>query len=267
MDYEYTLYLDESKYFDKEKNAFYYAVAGVIVEKDDEKSLKRDIENLKYKVWGDRKVAQRVVLHEAEIRSNNRNILNRKPEYERLIGSSTNKATLIHGVGNLINKYQLTVLGAIVDQQSIQTTYNISLMNDSVSSYKIALVQIIENFTLFLKLYDAKGKIVIESRKSLDKDIQDQRLRKVYTKTLAHGTQIYSGTDIQNRLVGIEFISKHENNIGLQIADFIPRPIILSQVGAEQSKPSIYKTAIRNHRFNAYQKEGGMRIFGIKLIK
>ena len=47
----------------------------------------------------------------------------------------------------------------------------------------------------------------------------------------------------------IIFIQKQENEAGLQIADFIPRPFLINYFKIEQTKPSIYQI-LRKARYD-----------------
>lgn len=263
---KYTLYLDESKFFDKTSSKYLFAVAGVIIPDDESDTISQQIIKLKQSVWPKREDFTKVVLHEADVRSNNSKILDKQPEYSALLNKDGNKSKIIKGIGEIINKFDINILGAVVDQTSLERTYNITMEKNVFLSYKIALTQIIENFVAFLKLYDGVDGIVLESRRTGIKDVEDRRVKKVYAKVLAHGTLIYEGVEIQNQIDCIKFIGKYENNQLLQIADFIPRPILLAASNTGQSKPSIYKTAIRKHRFTAFQINGAKK-FGVKEIK
>lgn len=266
MKEKYTLYLDETKFKDRETGKHLYAVAGIIVPEEIIPAVEKAVLDVKKRVWPKKSDYSGVILHEAEIRSNNRRVLERRPEYVALIDSDGNKAKLIKGIGEVINRFDLTILGTVIDQTSIQNTYNIQFENNVYNSYKMALAKLIENFMLFLKIHDGVGEIIFESRQSGTQDVEDKRVKKAYYKVLAHGTLMYEGIEIQERIEGIHFLGKYENNQLLQIADFIPRPITLAYAHVNQSKPSIYKTSIRKQRFTAYQMDGASK-FGVCVIK
>lgn len=263
---KYSLYLDETKFWDSNSQRHIFALAGVIIPDTDLDSISEKMIKVKQTVWTKRKEYMKVVLHEADVRSNGTKIIEKQPEYSALLYKDGNKNKIIRGIGDIINEYDIPILGAVVDQTSLARTYNIPMERNIYLSYKIALTQIIENFVAFLNLYDGVGEIILESRKTGKNNIEDQRIRKVYSKILAHGTLIYEGIDIQNRIDCITFIGKYENNQLLQIADFIPRPIVLAASSVGQSKPSIYKTSIRKHRFSGFQTNGANKL-GVREIK
>lgn len=269
----YTLYLDESKFNKKTQygNNSLYAVAGVAISSLNENEIRNDLNQIKLSIWSDRKhysfnKAKISILHEAEIRSNNKNILEKLPEYEVFNGNSSNVNKAITGIGNIINKYDLQIFGAIIDQTSLLKKYNKKIEGNSYESYYLSLKIILENFSMFLKSKNAQGRIVFESRQDGATRIQDERTQKMVYKILSHGTSIYSALDLQNTIIDISFRRKNENVPGLQIADFIPRPLILAYVGKDQSKPSIYKSAIRKHRYDAGERGGGI-LYGVRTLK
>lgn len=269
----YTLYLDESKFEKKTEDAKHllYAVAGVAISSINESKIRHDLNQIKISIWNNRKLysynqAKMGIFHEAEIRSNNARILERHPEYEVFVGSSSTVGKAIQGVGNIINKYDLNIFGAIVDQTSLVNRYSKQIEGNSYESYNVALKVILENFAMFLKSTNSSGKIVFESRRDSDSNIQDERTKKIVYKILAHGTTIYSALDLQKSILDISFRKKTENVSGLQIADFIPRPLLLAYSGENQSKPSIYKSAIRKHRYNAGEEDGGVH-YGVRILR
>ncbi|GAP00119.1 DUF3800 domain-containing protein [Fructobacillus ficulneus] len=264
----YTLYLDESKFKSKSGN-FLYSIAGVAIPSASEPSIRNSMNQIKTKIWSrdlgySKNEAKMNIFHESEIRSNNSNLLIRRPTYEVFVGEYKNKNLAISGIGNIINQYDLDIFGLVVDQTSINENY--SKYVDEYEAYNIALKVIIENFVLFLKKKSACGELVLESRQDDNSDILDLRTKKMINKIIVHGTSVYSALDIQKSFNGSKFRCKKENVPGLQIADFIPRPLLLAYANAGQSKPSIYKMAIRKHRYNAGNTDGATK-YGVVVKK
>ncbi|HVI39036.1 MAG TPA: DUF3800 domain-containing protein [Anaerovoracaceae bacterium] len=77
---------------------------------------------------------------------------------------------------------------------------------------------IIENFVHFLIENDGKGIIFAESRR----EFENFELLNHYYEVLTKGTLYFNRTALQKYLSIMHFPLKGENNIGLQIADFIP---------------------------------------------
>ena len=268
----FTLYLDESKFNKKNEDTSnrLYAVAGVAISGMNENEIRNDLNKIKLSIWNKQSgytvnQAKMSIFHEAEMRSNNNNIIYKHPEYEVFLGQSSNFNKAISGIGNIINKFDLKVFGAIVDQTSLKLNYGKNIEGNAYESYNIALKVILENFAMFLKKKNAWGRIVFESRQDGKTKVQDERTKKIIYKILTHGTSIYSALDLQNVISDVNFRKKTENVPGLQIADFIPRPLLLAYSNSDQSKPSIYKSAIRDHRYDADIVTGKTQ-YGVKLV-
>lgn len=93
--------------------------------------------------------------------------------------------------------------------------YNDMDLNDE---YYIVLQIALENYVHFLRSNNAKGQVYIEGINITD----DARLRNTYHKIIANGTLYYNQNAFQDRLLNINFLIKADNNIGLQLADFVP---------------------------------------------
>ena len=244
----YNLYLDESKM--SGNNIGGYSVAGVIIEEGTQLyNVRKELGRVKSEIWSSKfgyGKSKQIVFHEAEIRSHRGATLARKPEYSAF-RKAKNVRTAVNGIGNIVKKFNLPILGVVEDQKAIEEAYKTK--RDSHTSYYLALEQIIENYCYFLKNKHSVGRIICESRRNKDGSVLDQRVRKMYMKILVHGTLRYSASDLQDCLKDIIFIQKQENEAGLQIADFIPRPFLINYFKIEQTKPSIYQI-LRKARYD-----------------
>lgn len=136
-------------------------------------------------------------------------------------------------IGDIINEY-CYVLGTIIDVTSLNKNYRIK--ESTYTSYYLGMKTIMENYTKFLYDHNATGNIILESRKTINNQKLDSRIRKQYYKIMCHGTYRYSALYLQNKLTGISFVEKMSNNNLLQIADFIPRPLLLHYVKIGQKR-------------------------------
>lgn len=93
-----------------------------------------------------------------------------------------------------------------------------------------------ENFTHFLERNAGKGSIFVESRNLKE----DERLQNHYYTLKATGTLFLDKNAMQKRLATISFPLKTDNNIGLQLADFIPNPVARYTGGLKQKTPTLY---------------------------
>lgn len=115
---------------------------------------------------------------------------------------------------NLAKTFSFTTLGVYFDQKQISNLFKTKQIN----FYNIAFVEIIRNYIHFLKENDGVGSIILESR-SFNENAE---LQNDYYQFVKNGSWFYSAQDFQKHLSSLGFITKKENCVGLQIADFCP---------------------------------------------
>ncbi|MFJ7680433.1 DUF3800 domain-containing protein [Peribacillus sp. NPDC097198] len=220
MSNEYYLFLDESK--PNGSNIHHLCLAGVIIKKEAyESEIVPQVRSLKQQVFGNTDI----ILHEWEIRAG-------KDPY-KVIRQKEKRDEFWQGMDNIFRNYDLTTLGASIHISDFKSYYNDSELNDE---YYIVLQIVLENFVHFLRSKDAKGQVYIEGINTTD----DTKLRNTYHKIVANGTLYYSPNAFQDRLLNINFLIKADNNIGLQLADFVPGTLNRSCNGLQPKKPTIY---------------------------
>lgn len=128
---------------------------------------------------------------------------------------------------------KVTVIGVTIKTDEISQMYNEDDRNDM---YLIALQVMLENFCHFLIQNESVGRIRVES---ID-EIHDQKLRVLFYRLLYTGTLFYSNKTLQDHLLGIDFRRKDDNEIGLQIADFVPNPLARFALAKEQKATSLF---------------------------
>ncbi|MBL3708770.1 DUF3800 domain-containing protein [Enterococcus faecium] len=263
----YLLYLDECIFTEKDTNNKVYGIAGVAVHESNLISMRKEIGQLKIKLWGKKiKYAQakNIILHSAEIRKAK---VDKIPEYE-IFNKRSNVREVFLGIENIITNNKLVVFGSVVNLGNIETKYKTFLGSSHYIGDFMCMNEIINNFNCFLKWHNAKGKIIFESRSSKDNYLADDKLRKQYYKIMTHGTMIYKALDLQRNIEGINFIKKQENEAGLQIADFVVQPFLMNFCGEPQSKPNIYRT-LKKHRYSGFETFGekNSKIFGVSYLR
>lgn len=220
MSAEYFLFLDESK--PNGNNIHHLCLAGVIIKKETyENEIVSEVRLLKQRVFGNTDV----ILHETEIRAS-------KGEYS-ILSRKEKREEFWNGMDNIFRNHALNTLGASIHINNFKSYYNDSELNDE---YFIVLQIVLENFVHFLRSQDAKGQVYIEGINTTD----DIKLRNTYHKIIANGTLYYSPNAFQDRLLNINFLIKADNNIGLQLADFVPGTLNRSCNGLGPKKPTIY---------------------------
>lgn len=101
---------------------------------------------------------------------------------------------------------------------------------------------VLESFVHFLQVNNAVGSVYIESRNAKD----DRQIKNLYHKIVANGTLYFNPNAYQDRLLNINFLIKADNNVGLQLADFVPSALNRSCNGLSQKQPSIFDLIEKN---------------------
>lgn len=103
------------------------------------------------------------------------------------------------------------------------------------------------------------GNIVYEYREL----IGNEKLRDKYYHMKLMGSMYMTKEAAEKWLLGIDFADKSNNEVGLQVADFILNSFARDHVGISQSNPNIFGTL----RYNLYDGNMGNRErFGIKYM-
>lgn len=239
---EYYLFLDESKP-NNQINCF--CLGGCAIEKSHyQNEIIPYLIKLKQTVFG----SNDIILHETEIRNAN--------GIYRIMRKNTNRDLFWNGMSKLFDDYDITVFGTVVTPELCKATYNSKYLNDE---YFIALQIILENYSHFLEMNNGRGTIYIESRNPTE----DTRLANHYYELMNSGTLFLKKDSLQNHLGTISFPLKTDNNLGLQIADFIPNIMKKHSQNKKQRKPSISENILNN------LYDGGVNDinrFGLKII-
>lgn len=202
MNKEYFLFLDESK--PNGHNINHLCLAGIIVEKKVyETEIIPMVKHIKQDIFGHNEI----ILHESEIRAANGsyNIMRQRIKREEFW----------EGISRVFQTIEIASIGAAINTKEYIRLYNDADLNDE---YYIVLQIVLENYVHFLRGKNAKGQVYIEGINTMD----DTRLRNTYHKIIANGTLYYNQNAFQDRLLNINFLIKADNNIGLQLADFVP---------------------------------------------
>lgn len=198
----YYLFLDESK--PNGSNLSHLCLAGVIIEKSIyEKQIVPHINSIKNSVFE----TIEIILHESEIRAAKANYsIMRKPEKRELFWNE---------LRDVFKNYEITTIASAVHINKYKSIYTENYLNDE---YFIALQIVLENFVHFLQVNNAVGSVYIESRNPKE----DILIKNIYHKIIANGTLYFNPNAYQDKLLNINFLIKADNNIGLQLADFVP---------------------------------------------
>lgn len=226
MNTEYYLFLDESK--PNGQSIHHLCLAGVIIKKEVyEKEIIPEVRVLKNNIFGNTDI----ILHESEIRKSRENYVHMRRKEKR--------EAFWMGMDNIFRNFPITTIGSAIHIHNYKAYYSDSELNDE---YFIVLQIVLENFVHFLKRNNARGQIYIEGTNTTD----NIRLRNTYHKIIANGTLFYHANAFQERLININFQIKADNNIGLQLADFIPGTLNRYCNGLPPKNPGIYPLIIES---------------------
>lgn len=207
---EYILFLDECK---PNVNFEYFCLAGFIIEKNEyEQNLCRKMIKLKDDFWGN----ENIIFHSSEMKKN-------KGIFQNLQDTQI-RENFWSKLSLLIDETRMTTISAFFNEKKYERIYPYNYLYDP---YFLTLRNIIENFVVFLQKENAVGKVYIEGRTpSEDKMVADYYHRLLYT-----GTSFINRYALQSHLTTITFDNKEANNLGLQMADFIPTTLMRYKAG------------------------------------
>ena len=239
---EYILFLDESK---PNMTHPYFCLGGCIIERNHyAQAIVPFVESMKKDIWGNNSV----VLHETDIRE-----AKKGTPYQKMRVPEVRDRFWKH-MRDLFDSHEITVISVVYDPAAYKNIYASKYLKDE---YFSSLQIILENYAYFLEQKNARGSICIESRNPTE----DNKLKAHYFNLMANGTLFLNALCLQNHINGINFSIKSDNNIGLQISDFIPNVIKKHAHAKSQRRPSIISN-ILPHLY-----EGGIgdiARFGIK---
>lgn len=241
----YYLFLDELKPNDIYKH---FCLGGCIIE---DMTYRNNVipfvNNLKAEVFGD----TTTILHESTIRA-------KKDKEYRVFKKVEVEQRFWNGLKELLTKDWIHTMCVGINYEQYKNVYKIKSKCNN-SEYFIALQIILENFVHFLEEKDGKGAVYIESRGIDD----DQELENQYNTIKRNGTLFVDNGVFAKRLKTISFPMKADNNIGIQLADFVPNPVARHFDGSNQREINIF-TEVSSRLY-----DGNLSLtnrFGIKKI-
>jgi hypothetical protein len=237
---EYFLFLDESK----PTALIYFFFAGCIIDKDEYvTTIIPAVNKLKTDVFA----KTDIILHETEVRK-------AKGDFACMVNPNK-RESFWEGMHRIFAESNMKIIGAGVSSNTMKNVYRSKNLN---SYYHITLQLILENYAYFLEQNNAKGSVIIESV------TEQKQLLHLYHNIVSNGTLFLGKNIYLERLSGINFYIKEDNNIGLQLADFIPNPINRNMSDVPQKDPTLYDI-IQTKLYDG--AVGNEERFGIKIIR
>ncbi len=261
---KYTLYLDESethKYnpvINKNDN-FHFCMAGVIVAEDDYKDLENSVNNFKRAIWSEFPNPENIILHQMRLIEAEKGRLNsiKYPEYAKF-NIISERRKFYKELKSVFVKNSLSIVGSSINEDNLKKYYWITGKNKQ-DQYLVAMQLLLENYCHFLCANNGIGNIIYEYREM----IGNEMLRDKYYHMKLMGSMYMTKNAAEKRLLGIDFVDKEDNEIGLQVADFVPNSFARDHAGFAQAKPNIFSTL----KYNMYDGVmGNSDRFGIKYM-
>lgn len=240
----YFLFLDELKANDIYSH---FCIGGCFVEEQYYRStIVKQINNLKNQLFG----STSIILHETDVRSH-------KGVFKKLKDSEEREKNFWTTLGGIYKDCDIYTLCAGVHMENLKKYY--PSKNEQDSEYYITLQIVLENFVHFLIDAKSTGCVYVESR-----DMQsDFELYEHYNKIKENGTLFISPELMKKHLRCISFPLKLDNNIGLQLADFVLNPVARDFQAIDQRELNIF-TEIKEKSYNGNINKNDR--FGLKKV-
>ncbi len=218
----YFLFLDELKANDVYKH---FCIGGCFIEENHYRNeVVKKVNTLKSQIFGNTSV----ILHETDIRAR------KGTAFKKFKDNEEKEKEFWTQLGDIYKTCDIHTLCAGVHMENLKKYY--PSKNEKDSQYFIALQIILENFVHFLIENNGTGCVYFESR-----DIQsDFELCEHYRMIVENGTLFLSPTLMKKHLRCISFPLKLDNNIGLQLADFVPNPVVRHFQEEEQRELNLF---------------------------
>ncbi len=209
------------------------------------------VNTLKQEIFGN----TTVILHESKIRQKKLDP-STQSDYS-VMKDSIRENEFWRKMKMLFSNHEIRTMCVGIDYEKYKSVYTKSQQKNS--EYFIALQIILENFVHFLQENNGKGAVYIESRGIDD----DQTLENQYITIKNNGTLFIEHHNFNQLLKTISFPMKADNNIGVQIADFIPNPIARQFDCLEQKSLNLY-TEIKDKSYDG--NKSLIDRFGLKKV-
>ena len=241
MNKEYYLFLDETK---PNAHGDYFALGGYAILKEDyENILVPKLQKIKTDLMPD----PNLPLHLYDMRKNIKGF--------EFLSDMNVRNSLFDRIKQLIKDLPINIFVASINKKKYSNMYH-DKINDV---YDITLQTILENFVHFLIENNATGSFFVESRNS----IENKYLQVCYYRLLTGGTLYIDSNTIMDKLSILSFPLKSDNNLGVQLADFIPVSFIRHMVGSKDYC-GLYKI-FEDKIYQGYNHNMGNR-FGFKKL-
>lgn len=213
---KYRIYIDEVGNPDLKSSANeehrFLCLTGVVMDLEYlANTVQPQLETLKTKYF-DSHPDDPIILHRKEL-------VQKKPPFSVLANPETELSFNKEFI-QLLSGWDYKVIATIIDKQEHNTNYAATWKYDP---YHYCQETLLERYRLFLKIKNAVGDVMIESRGGKE----DMRLKKSFRNLLDKGTGFLTAEQLQERLTSKELKvkAKGSNIAGLQLADLIAHAV------------------------------------------
>lgn len=251
---KYTLYLDESTTHNNFNNKV-FCMAGVIIKDEDYSNIIiPEMNNLKRRIWHNVANPTDIVIHQKEVNEG----IKRKATDSNFTRFSQNRycKMLYEGLNNLFSQNTMTIVGTCIVMDDLNLYFNNGIKTDQ---YLIALQLLMENYCHFLCSTNGVGKILYEARH----EHENEKMRIRFYNIKLMGSMYVNSSIMITRLRSIDFPKKKDNNIGLQLADFVPNYFARKELGKDKKRYNI------DNKLRICRYDGGLNLrdrFGVKVM-
>lgn len=219
---DFNLFIDESGDHGVEHiepNYPIFILCGILIASKEYKIIEQNIKEFKIKYFN----TDKVVLHLKNI--------NRQDGTFKILSDQTIKKTFYEDLYLLLKRLKIKIFASCI----LKEKFSESFSNNISNLYPFTFGAMLEQVILYLiKNKNDKIHVFIESRsKKLD-----ERLLDYYNNIFKNRSGLYSKhLEINNKISDINFKAKHNNIIGLQIADIIAYPIAKHVINKDAPSP------------------------------
>lgn len=235
-------------------------MSGVIIKNKNYIAIQEAVVKLKQIVWDYEAGCEDYILHEKDVSFASNPLNSRKlskiPVYYQIFTDSGKVNLLYNELSKLFKSADLQAIGVCLNKGVLFTDYGERNLNNQLT---IAIQLLMENYCQFLIKNKSAGDICYEAMQPEQNTKIQQRLYELK----ALGTLYYSPKTMQNHIRDIHFVSKHENLIGLQLADFVPNTLGRYAAGMKPKNKNFSKS-VRKKLYD--NNQDGTHRFGFKVL-
>lgn len=210
----YKMFLDESGDNNLEaidQNYPVLSLSGLIFEEKHYKECIDKVNEIKLKYFK----STDVILHSYDIRKQKGPFV--------VLRDKRKRQDFYEDLNNLFSELSFDIIATVIKKAELKEMYS-----KPIDPYHLSLRFIMERYTIYLNNKNSDGIMIFESRDKHSNALLRQAfidLSKNGTNLSKNGTKGITANEIQNRIRGLDFANKINNEAGLQLADLVAYPV------------------------------------------